>query len=125
MKNTKTKQKPKYRTQDNYVPGASSYEYNSGELLTVPNLAITIPEILERFTRGFALPIKHDGQFTETDDFDDDDILRRPDFDIVDIHPELEKLNITKSGKTPPDLNQPNITPSSSITPQAENNTPT
>lgn len=48
-------------------------EYNSGELKTVPDLSFTIPEILEKFTRGLNVDdLFRDGQYSDTEaDFDD------------------------------------------------------
>lgn len=91
MTKQKQPQKPKYNTWDNYKQSASSYEYNSGELVTVPNMAYSIKEILEKFTRGQAVP-HHEGFYSDTDNFDEDDLLRRPDFDIVDVEYELQNL---------------------------------
>jgi len=66
--------KPKYRIRTQLDFG-QIYQgvANSGEILTVPDQSYTIEEILDRFTRGIALDINRNGQYSDTDSFDDVD----------------------------------------------------
>lgn len=63
--------KPRIISWHNY-PG-SKPEYNSGEVTVVPDDALSIPEIFERFRRGIPLPIQKEGVYQDDPDFDDID----------------------------------------------------
>lgn len=67
-----SKQKFRIRTNTEYGDRTKG-EVNSGELLVVTDQAYTIEEILEKYTRGINLDINRDGQYSDTDDFNDVD----------------------------------------------------
>lgn len=64
--------KPRIINWNNYQP--SKGEYNSGEIMTVPDQSYTIPEIFEKFRRGINLELSRDVQYTDTDDFEEVDL---------------------------------------------------
>lgn len=80
----------------NYVP--SEGEINSGELMTVPDQSYTIQEILDKFTAGIPLNITQNGEYSDTDDFDDVD-MRSQIIDFTDIPEITEKRNFYKKSK--------------------------
>lgn len=68
---------------NNYKP--SPGEYNSGELLVVPDQAYSIEEIFDKFRRGISLPIELPTYYPDDEpDFDDLD-LRQVAKDVYDI----------------------------------------
>lgn len=69
MKKTKIKLRTQF-TDDRYKG-----EDCGTELMTVPDEAYTIQDILDKFTRGVNLNISKNGVYTDTDDFDDVDEL--------------------------------------------------
>lgn len=64
---------------------AGGYEVQENkEHLTVPNQSMTIPEILERFARGVVDTIQKEPIYDNTDDFEHEIGVRRPNFDFAD-----------------------------------------
>lgn len=61
--------------------------------LTVPNQALSLEEILRRFTRGESLEIGKDGTF---DDEGDDDLEKVAHMDLVDREEYVNKLKQTE-----------------------------
>lgn len=76
---------PTFRTQWNHLTLDRGYETNNDPSETVPDMALTIREILAKFSRGQSLPIGHEGQFEENPDMDNINPLSSPDFDLSDI----------------------------------------
>lgn len=67
-------------------------EKNDLPSLTVPDQSFTIAEILEKHTQGIPLGILKQGSYSGTEDFDDFDETRRPDFDLVDAQDLTEQI---------------------------------
>lgn len=67
----------------------SKPEINSGEIMTVPDLAYTPEEILQKFTRGVQLDIVKEAEYSDSDDFDypDNDVIS----DLTDIEEIMQK----------------------------------
>lgn len=62
-----------------------NFEYNSQVSLTVPDLAYTVEQILDKFTRGVHLPLMaNDAFYSDTDDIDDTDNLYIDDLTDID-----------------------------------------
>jgi len=75
-------------------------EYNSGEVLTIPDQSYSIQELLQRYTSGTlpALSANDDYDFDESEEikdesFDQMSVLNRPSFDITEVTQELEGIN--------------------------------
>nr|WAE43355.1 MAG: hypothetical protein [Microviridae sp.] len=68
----------------------SDPEIPSGESMTVPDEALTINEILNRFTHGIAPNVTGDGYYSDTDDYDDIDPIINDLTDLDDIRSELQ-----------------------------------
>lgn len=64
----------------------------TGKRLVVPNQAMSLQEILERFTRNEPLPIGKDVSYHESDD----DLMRVSRMDLVDRQEYVQKLEETK-----------------------------
>lgn len=67
------KEKLKYKIRTPYNYEIVEGEINSGEILTIPDESYTIEEILDKFTKGIHLGIEKDGQYSDSDDFNDVD----------------------------------------------------
>lgn len=65
---------------------------NTSKRLVVPNQAMGLQEILERFTRNEPLPIGKDVNYHESDD----DLMKVSRMDLVDRQEYVEKLKETK-----------------------------
>lgn len=103
-----------YRTWYNYKLTEEDQEKNSGDLITIPDQAYTIKEILEKFTNG-VLPdlTKLSGYPDEEPTFDDTDPIRDPAFDLADatvLLQEIAQKLETKTEVTPSEP-QPNEAP--------------
>lgn len=48
-------------------------EYNNGVSTTIPDLAYTVEEIIQKFTRGITLDIYNEPYYSDSDDLDDID----------------------------------------------------
>lgn len=74
-----------------YQCGNHSFEYNTGELLTVPGQSMAPAELLRRFKAG--MPIMGQEPIYDNDEFDSEDDPRRlPDFDYTDVTEYIEKV---------------------------------
>lgn len=73
-------------------------EINSGELMTIPDDSYTIQEILDKFSSGIALNIKHQGEFSDSEDFEEVD-MRSQITDFTDIPEIVEKRTFYKKSK--------------------------
>lgn len=113
MKNKNQKVPPRWNSYK-YDPDLST-EINSGELLVVPDQSYTIPEIIEKFTRGISLNIMREASYSDTDDFDEVD-ERSMIKDYTDIQESVERIRERKERKSKktskgedglPDPNQP------------------
>lgn len=80
------------RTSQNYDWKADKGEISLLPSKTVPNEALSIAEILQRFTQGYEAPRKQ-SYYSNTEDFEDIDPTRSPDFDLADAHEEMTALN--------------------------------
>lgn len=74
------------------VPAPSPGELGGRKKLVVPNQALSLQEILERFTRKEALPIGRDANYHESDD----DLEKVAHFDLVDKEEFSDKLMETQ-----------------------------
>lgn len=68
-------------------------EVVSDVILTVPDMSLTVQEMMEKFVRGVNLPVGKDPQFDENPNFDDIPVEYQPGVDIVDIYDEIERVN--------------------------------
>lgn len=69
-------------------------DYTNVEKIVVPDQGLTLKEILERFTRGEALPVGKDAQYG--DDTMDVDLEKIKHLDLVDRQEFYEKLDEVK-----------------------------
>lgn len=77
--------KKTFRDQGTWTPQDSDYEQIKDTVsMTVPDQNYSIAEILKRFGAGIA-PETNEGYYSDTDDYDDDDVFTRPDYDLTDI----------------------------------------
>lgn len=86
----------------------SEPEYSSGEIVTVPDQAFTIEEILDKFTRGIDVgELYRDGRYTNSDNFDEVDYSRdvNDPYDIgEEILDEVPKFRRKKDSKKSDEL---------------------
>lgn len=81
----------------------SQPEYNSGEIVVIPDQAFTIEEILDKFTRGIDLSqLYRDGRYSNSDDIDEVDHSRNVN-DPYDIDDEVVE-SIPKFRRKKPDV---------------------
>lgn len=78
--------KKKIRHSLNALP--SKGHYVAGDSLTTPDMSLSIPDILRRYTNGIAPPISHRGGY-DNYDFDLDDPTLYPECDLSDIQEKL------------------------------------
>lgn len=72
----------KIRTQYNYDFEKSPYENGGGEVIAIPDLSLTVKEILERFRRG---SIEDLSEYERKVVYDDDEDINSPLDEIDDI----------------------------------------
>lgn len=82
-----------FRTQTNYNYKEERGEKNTLPDETVPNEAYSIRELLAQHVRGVPLPIGRIPTYSNSDDFDDFDETRRPDFDLADASMQMRLVN--------------------------------
>lgn len=63
---------------------------------TIPGEAYTIRELLTKFTRGVIPDVGKNMKFDDSEDFEDIDISRVPDFDLSDITEYKENIEAAK-----------------------------
>lgn len=73
-------------------PEPSKGSVTEGKKIVVPNQAMTLQEILERFTRNEQLPIGKDVQYHESED----DLEKVQHMDLVDREEYMDKLKETQ-----------------------------
>lgn len=69
----------------NFIPMPEDFEAVSDEDMTVPDDSYSIQQILTQFSNGIRPNIALDGQYSDTEDFEDYDRFSDPDFDLSDI----------------------------------------
>lgn len=90
--------KVKYHTNQTFkFDPARHAEQPKGKSLTQPDLAFTVRELLDRFTRGSMPPVVKQEIWEENANFDSADPTRRGDFDLSDAVVEAEKLKELKN----------------------------
>lgn len=102
----KIMKKTKIVSWHNYSP--SKPEYNTGEIVTVPDQAFSVEEILEKFTRGIDVgDLYRSGRYSNTDDLDELDYSREVNdpYDIdEEIIDEVPKFKRKRGEKLPTGL---------------------
>lgn len=93
----------KFRNSTNYnYETMSGGEKNYLPSMTVPDMSLTIPEIIDRYTRGLPLSINPLPAVGYDDpDFDDVDPTRDPAFDLNDAKRLSSELEYKKQQKQP------------------------
>jgi len=74
----------RFITAFNYDPTIHKGEINEQPSETIEGQALTVTEVLTRFSRGTLPNIQFPTYFDEVEDFDADDPTLRPDFDLSD-----------------------------------------
>lgn len=74
----------RFITAFNYDPSINKGEVNEMESETIQGQALTVTEVLIRFSRGTLPNIQFPTYYDEVEDFDADDPTLRPDFDLSD-----------------------------------------
>lgn len=74
----------------------SKGEYNSGEQVTIPDQAYTIPQIFEKFRRGVPINVNREVYYQDSDDFDNVDYrqIAKDPYDIDEIEVAMRKRMI-------------------------------
>lgn len=75
---------PKYKTQDNADLYPKVYDKIDPISITIPNETYSLREIVEKFSKSYPTNLQRNGYYDDTEDFDDIDVTRQPDFDLVD-----------------------------------------
>lgn len=91
--------KPIIRNAWGFEPLPEDFEQVSDEDMTVPDDSYTIQQILTQFSNGIRPNIQLDGQYSDTEDFEDYDRFNDPDFDLTDLHD--IKLSVEKTLSKP------------------------
>lgn len=86
------KNEKRFQTNYDRKTCATRYEISRGVSETVQGQAYSIRELLEKFVSGAIPDIGKVPQYEEDPTFEQTDILRRPDVDIVDVHEEIETI---------------------------------
>lgn len=95
--------KVKFRTQYNYKFGESPTDqcYNGLPSMTVPDESLTVRQLFDRFSKNLPLGVSgytpiYDG---DDPDFDDYDVTRNGDFDMVDAMEERASIRASYEAK--------------------------
>nr|WAE43397.1 MAG: hypothetical protein [Microviridae sp.] len=91
-KKTLTVETPKYRSQGNYYPLPSDNEHGGGKTMTLPDQAMSVGEILDKFVTGMTLDEMHEAIYSDTDDFNDFDPQIHDLTDYDDIASEVNDI---------------------------------
>lgn len=85
--------KPKYTTWETFDPEApENFEVNKEPSLTVPGMALSLDEIMQKFATNQPLTIGKNPIYEENPNIDEPDLLRKPGIDITDIETEVSTL---------------------------------
>lgn len=68
-------------------------EENSGEIVTIPGKALTVRQMIERYSAGILPDIQNVPQYSGSEDFNEIDETRDPAFDLSDVSRISEELN--------------------------------
>lgn len=90
---------PRFITAFNYNPATHKGEINTQTSETIQGQALTVTEVLIRFSRGTLPDIKFPTYYDEVEDFDADDPTLRPDFDLSDTDNIQEYIDYLQSKK--------------------------
>lgn len=88
--------KPRFKTNYNGFKSITDYEKVDPVSITVPNETFSLKDIVEKFTREYPKEMLRTGYYDEINDenpdFDDIDITRSPEFDLVDAYELKENI---------------------------------
>lgn len=103
-KNDLENNKPtRFKTNYNAHLFPKNYEVNDKPSLTIQNDALSLRDIVERFSREYPAALQRKGYYdfdeSSQDNFDDVDQTRNPDFDYVDAHDLKQALKSKKEQK--------------------------
>ncbi|AXH73068.1 MAG: hypothetical protein [Microviridae sp.] len=80
---------PRFKTNYNaHLYNNEMGEHNYLPSMTIHNDTYSLRDIMEKFSREYPKNLERNGYYDDVDenDFDDIDITRQPDFDLVDAH---------------------------------------
>ena len=89
----------RFITAFNYDPLMNKGEINELESETIQGQALSVTEVLTRFSRGTLPNIQFPTYYDEVEDFDADDPTLRPDFDLSDTDNIQEYIDYLQSKK--------------------------
>lgn len=89
----------KFITAFNYDPSINKGEISEMESETIQGQALSVTEVLIRFSRGTLPDIQFPTYYDEVEDFDADDPTLRPDFDLSDTDNIQEYIDYLQSKK--------------------------
>lgn len=87
----------RFITAFNYDPSINKGEFNKQESETIQGQAMTVKEVLIRFSRGTLPNIQFPTYYDDVEDFDADDPTLRPDFDLSDTDNIQEYIDYLKA----------------------------
>lgn len=67
-------------------------EVNTGKRITLPDMSYSVPELLDKYSRGIVLPSVQ-GTYDNTDDFDSVDVTSL--HDLTEVHDTLRDIQYT------------------------------
>ncbi|MEM1832096.1 MAG: hypothetical protein QXJ97_11275 [Desulfurococcaceae archaeon] len=89
----------RFITAYNYDPSMHKGEINEMESETIEGQALTVTEVLIRYSRGTLPNIQFPTYYDEVEDFDADDPTLRPDFDLSDTDNIQEYIDYLQTKK--------------------------
>lgn len=89
----------RFITAFDYDPSIHKGEINNEPSQTIEGQALTVTEVLIRYSRGTLPNIQFPTYYDEVEDFDADDPTLRPDFDLSDTDNIQEYIDYLKSKK--------------------------
>lgn len=89
----------RFITAFNYDPSLNKGEINEQESETIQGQALTVTEVLTRFSRGTLPNIQFPTYYDDVEDFDADDPTLRPDFDLSDTDNIQEYIDYLQAKK--------------------------
>lgn len=80
------KNESRFRDPYTFEMQESDFEYNTGELVVVPDESYTIPELFAKYAAGIDPENSFQPEYSDSEDFDDVDTqIYSPDLDLTDI----------------------------------------
>ena len=71
---------------------STEYEYNSGKVITVPDMSLSVKELVERYVRGLPVPVLGSASYMD----DDVDLAKLDKFELMNLKSQVDSFISSK-----------------------------